>query len=93
MDARTVADRARVLREIATTHGRRFRTALVGHTEEAIVLETRDRASGDLVGLTGNFVEVIFAGPDHLRRRLARVRVTAVGDGAVHGVLEDSRAA
>ena len=93
LDARTVADRARVLREIATTHGRRFRAALVGHTEEAIVLEMRDRASGDLVGLTGNFVEVTFTGPDHLRRRLARVRVTAAAADAVHGVLEASPAA
>jgi hypothetical protein len=57
------------------------------------VLETRDRASGNLVGLTGNFVEVTFAGPDHLRRRLARVRVMAAGEDVVHGVLEDSRAA
>jgi len=93
LEASTVADRARVLREVAAAHGRRFRAALVGHTEDALVLETRDRASGDLVGLTGNFVEVRFAGPDHLRRRLARVRVTAAGDDAVHGVLEDSQAA
>jgi tRNA A37 methylthiotransferase MiaB len=82
-----------VLREVAAAHGRRFRAALVGHTEDALVLETRDRASGDLVGLAGNFVEVRFAGPDHLQHRLARVRVTAAGDDAVHGVLEDSRAA
>jgi threonylcarbamoyladenosine tRNA methylthiotransferase MtaB len=93
LDASTVADRAGVLREVSATHGRRFRAALVGGMEDALVLETRDRASGDLVGLTGNFVEVMFAGPDHLRRRLARVRVTAAGDDAVHGVLEDSLAA
>jgi threonylcarbamoyladenosine tRNA methylthiotransferase MtaB len=93
LDASTVADRARVLREVAAAHGRRFRTALVGRTEDALVLETRDRASGDLVGLTGNFVEVTFAGGDHLRRRLARVRVTAASDAAVHGILEASPAA
>jgi len=93
VDASTVAGRARALREVAAPHGRRFRAALVGRTEDALVLETRERASGNLVGLTGNFVEVTFAGPDHLRRRLARVRVTAAGDDAVQGVLEDSQAA
>jgi len=93
LDASTAAERARVLREVAAAHGRRFRAALVGRTEDALVLETRDRASGDLVGLTGNFVEVTFAGPDHLRRRLARVRVTAASDDAVHGILEASPAA
>jgi threonylcarbamoyladenosine tRNA methylthiotransferase MtaB len=93
VDAATVAERARVLRGVAAAHGRRFRAELVGRSEDALVLETPDRASGDLVGLTGNYVEVTFAGPDHLRRRLARVRVTAVDDDAVRGVLEDARAA
>jgi threonylcarbamoyladenosine tRNA methylthiotransferase MtaB len=93
VDAATVAERARVLREVAAAHGRRFRAELVGRSEDALVLETPDRASGHLVGLTGNYVEVTFAGPDHLRRRLARVRVTAADDDAVHGVLEDARAA
>ena len=93
VDASTIAGRARALREVAAAHGRRFGAALVGRTEDALVLETRERASGNLVGLTGNFVEVTFAGPDHLRRRFARVRVTAAGDDAVQGVLEDSQAA
>ena len=88
-----MAGRARALREVAAAHGRRFRAGLIGRTEDALVLETTDRATGRLVGLTGNYVEVIFAGPDHLRRRPARVRLTAVAGDAVHGVLEEARAA
>jgi hypothetical protein len=57
------------------------------------VLETRDRDSGDLTGLTGNYVEVRFAGPAHLRRRTARVRVTGSGETGTRGVLEDAHAA
>jgi hypothetical protein len=53
----------------------------------------RDRERGDLTGLTGNYVEVTFAGPDHLRRRIARVRVTGADETAARGVLEDARAA
>jgi threonylcarbamoyladenosine tRNA methylthiotransferase MtaB len=93
VDGPTVSARARALRELAAARARRFREALVGRVEEALVLETRDRASGRLVGLTGNFVEVAFAGPDRLRGRLARVRLTAAGERTALGVLEDTQAA
>jgi threonylcarbamoyladenosine tRNA methylthiotransferase MtaB len=93
VDAPTVTERGRILRAIASTQGRRFRTALVGRAEEVLVLETRDRVSGDLVGLTGNYVEVTFHGSDHLRGRTATVRVTEAGDRSARGVLEDACAA
>ena len=51
------------------------------------------RRSGDLTGLTGNYIEVSFAGPEHLRRGVARVRVTQAGEVSASGVLEDARAA
>jgi threonylcarbamoyladenosine tRNA methylthiotransferase MtaB len=83
-----VAERARRLRETAAAHNRRFRRTLVGRSEDVLVLETRDRASGELVGLTGNYVEVIFPGPDDLRRRMARVRVTVAEASRTRGLLE-----
>lgn len=93
VDGRTVAARARRLRELDAARRRAFREAMVGRVEEVLVLETRDRHRGDLTGLTGNYVEVTFAGPEHLRRRVARVRVTAAGEVAASGVLEDAWAA
>jgi len=48
-----------------------FRQGLV-----RMVLETPERATGALVGLTGNYVELTFPGPDGLRCGVARVRVT-----------------
>jgi hypothetical protein len=57
------------------------------------VLERRARGSGDLVGLTGHYAEVRFAGPDALMRRLARVRITEAGGLALRGRLEEGRAA
>ena len=77
VDGRTVSHRARVLRELAREKNLEFRRRLVGSVEEALVLETRDRATGGLTGLTGNYVEVRFDGPGGLPGRLARVRVTA----------------
>jgi threonylcarbamoyladenosine tRNA methylthiotransferase MtaB len=77
VEARTVARRARVLRELAREKNLEFRRGMVGSVEEALVLETPDRATGRLIGLTGNYVEVRFEGPGALRGRLARVRVAA----------------
>jgi threonylcarbamoyladenosine tRNA methylthiotransferase MtaB len=88
LDAGTIAGRARRLRDLAAARNQRFRGTLVGRTEDVLVLETRERVSGDLVGLTGNYVEVTFAGPEHLRRRMALVRVTAAEAAATRGVLE-----
>jgi len=84
LDPRTVTRRSRALRELGRTKSAEFRRRLVGSVEDVLVLETRDRATGALVGLTGNYVEVAFPGPDRLMRSLARIRVTgAQGDRAV----------
>jgi tRNA A37 methylthiotransferase MiaB len=81
------------MRALGEAKAAAFRRSLAGRVEEVLVLETRDRASGELVGLTGTFVEVVFAGPETLVRRLARVRITD-GEGAVlRGRLEQERAA
>jgi threonylcarbamoyladenosine tRNA methylthiotransferase MtaB len=77
VDRATIARRAARLRALGAAKAAAFRLALVGRTEDALVLETRDRATGGLVGLTGQYVEVVFDGPDALMRRVARVRVGA----------------
>jgi len=87
--AATAAERGRRLRDLAAGKNRRFRDGMLGRAEDVLVLEARDRATGDLVGLTGNYMEVTFVGPDRLRRRLTRVRVTAVEAAATRGSLED----
>jgi hypothetical protein len=58
---------------------------MVGAVEDVLVLERRDRATGDLVGLTGQYVEVLFGGPDALMRTTTRVRVTAAGAAVTRG--------
>lgn len=94
LNPHTVTARARQLREVGAARRQEFHAAMVGRTEDVLVLETRDSDSGDLTGLTGNYVEVTFAGPDHLRRRTTHVRVTGAGETTTRGVLlEDERAA
>jgi threonylcarbamoyladenosine tRNA methylthiotransferase MtaB len=72
----TIARRSRELRTLADAKSRAFRQAMIGDIQDVLVLETRDRASGALVGLTGNFVDVAFDGADRLMRTMTRLRVT-----------------
>jgi threonylcarbamoyladenosine tRNA methylthiotransferase MtaB len=84
VDARTIADRGRRLRALGDERKAAFRRAVVGTTQDALVLETRDRRTGRLVGLTGNYVEVVFDGGDELMRSVVRLRIAGVdGDTAL----------
>ena len=76
--SRTAAARSEVLRTLARAKARAFREAMIGRTCDALVLETRDRATGGLVALTGNYVEVVVDGPQSLMRRIVQVRITGV---------------
>lgn len=86
VDRATIARRAARLRALGAAKAAAFRRRLLGRTEDVLVLETRDRATGALVGLTGCYVEVAFDGPDTLMRRVARVRV-AEAEPQLRGVL------
>jgi threonylcarbamoyladenosine tRNA methylthiotransferase MtaB len=87
VDSAMVRRRAARLRALGAARALSFRRSLVGRTEDVLVLETRDRASGARVGLTGNYVEVVFDGPDALTRDVARVRVTGADASTTRGAL------
>jgi threonylcarbamoyladenosine tRNA methylthiotransferase MtaB len=89
----TVTRRAERLRRLGHARNLAFRRRLVGSVREALVLETRDRATGGLVALTDNYVEVTFTGSSDLMRRLVAVRVTGAEPAATHGALAGEAAA
>jgi threonylcarbamoyladenosine tRNA methylthiotransferase MtaB len=93
IDPRTTSRRSRGLRDLGRAKSDEFRRRLVGTSQDVLVLETRDRATGALVGLTGNYVEVAFPGPDRLMRTLARVRVTGAHAERAVGALDATDAA
>ena len=93
LDAATLTRRAASLRALGEAKAAAFRRSLGGRVEDVLVLERRARATGELVGLTGHYAEVRFAGPDALMRRLARVTITEAGGPALRGRLEEDRAA
>ncbi|MBI4242321.1 MAG: tRNA (N(6)-L-threonylcarbamoyladenosine(37)-C(2))-methylthiotransferase MtaB [Candidatus Rokubacteria bacterium] len=82
-----IAQRSKILRQLGRTKSLAFRQRLVGRPGEVVVLESRDRATGFLVGLTGNYVEVLFDGPDSLMREFVTVAVTGVDGGLTWGAL------
>jgi threonylcarbamoyladenosine tRNA methylthiotransferase MtaB len=83
----TITQRSQTLRAAGRTKSEEFRRARVGSVEDVVVLETPDAATGRLVGLTGNYVEVVFAGPAGLVRTIARVRITGVRGSRAIGEL------
>jgi threonylcarbamoyladenosine tRNA methylthiotransferase MtaB len=85
VEARVIARRSAVLRELSERRSLLFRQRMAGETQEVFVLETRDRESDRLVGLTGNYVEIVFDGPDTVMRQMIRVRVTGVTPGRTTG--------
>jgi hypothetical protein len=52
-----------------------------------LVLEQRERETGRLIGLTDNYLELAFTGPDALMRGFAQVRATGPGGARLEGAL------
>jgi len=89
LGSRTITHRSRLLRDIGREKSDEFRRGLIGHVEEALVLETVDRATDGLVGLTGNFVEAVFSGPPRLAGTITRIRLTGVEPDRTLGELAE----
>ena len=85
IEGSTIVRRSRELRALAARKNEAFRESMVGERHDSIVLEHRDRETGALVGLTGNYVEVAFDGPDALLRTMASLRVTDATGASTRG--------
>ena len=72
----TIQERSRTLRALGRAKGLAFRREMIGQQRDVLVLTARDRRTGLLSGLTSNYVEVLFDGPDELARSFARVTIT-----------------
>jgi threonylcarbamoyladenosine tRNA methylthiotransferase MtaB len=83
----TIRQRTTRLRQLGAAKQLAFRRAQVGRELPVLVLEHRERETGRLVGLTDNYVELAFPGPDALMRGFARVRATASGGARLEGTL------
>jgi threonylcarbamoyladenosine tRNA methylthiotransferase MtaB len=85
--AAVIRERSQRLRRLGREKSHAFRRALVGTRREVLVLDARDRRRGLRSGLTSNYVEVLFPGPDDLGRRMATVEIAEVRGDRTHGRL------
>ena len=84
-----IRERSARLRRLGARKNLTFRQGLVGRRREAVVLAARDRRTGLLAGLTDNYVEVLFEGPDTLGRRVVPLTITEARADRTHGQLEE----
>jgi threonylcarbamoyladenosine tRNA methylthiotransferase MtaB len=84
-----IHERSERLRRLGARKSLTFRRGLVGRRREATVLAARDRRTGLLVGLTDNYVEVLFQGPDTLGHRIVTLTITEARADRTHGQLQE----
>jgi len=83
-----VKNRAEVLRQLGIKKSLEFRKEFVGKEVEVHV-ESKPR-NGCLVGITSNYIKVLFRGPSALRGKFAKVRITEVDLNETHGILTNA---
>ena len=74
-----IHERSARLRALGERKNVAFRDRLRGTTQRVLVLKERD-TGGRLVGITGNYAEVLLEGDDSLMNRFAMVRLVEPGD-------------
>lgn len=82
------ARRVQELMRLSDRLGLQFAEDQLGETVTVLV-EQRDRHTGQLSGLTGNYLRVAFDGPDTLRGQLVPLQVQSAGSDGAFGTLLD----
>jgi threonylcarbamoyladenosine tRNA methylthiotransferase MtaB len=90
--AAVIRERSQRLRRLGRDKSHAFRRALVGRASQVLVLDAPDRPTGLLAGLTSNYVEVLFLGPEGLGRQMATVEITEVHGDRTYGRLVEAGA-
>jgi threonylcarbamoyladenosine tRNA methylthiotransferase MtaB len=84
-----IRERSRRLRQLGREKNAAFRRGMIGRQRDVLILAERDRDTGLLSGLTSNYVEVVFDGPEGLARRFARVTITGASVDRTFAALEE----
>jgi threonylcarbamoyladenosine tRNA methylthiotransferase MtaB len=85
--AATRAARCGRLRALSRRKAAALRASMVGQALSVVVQRQRERLSGRLIGLTDNYVEVLFDGDDALLGAAAAVRIVEAGEARALGRL------
>jgi threonylcarbamoyladenosine tRNA methylthiotransferase MtaB len=80
-----VKERCRRMRALGQVKRKRFYEDQVGEKVRVLVEHSRDRLSGLLKGVSGNYIPILMEGSDDLSGRLIEVKIQKVIDGRVFG--------
>ncbi len=82
-----IEERARALRRLSLEKGEKFVRSFVGREVELLVEKERDTATGSFLGLTDNYIRAEVEGPEALKNRLVKARITGMARGRAVAVL------
>ena len=80
-----IKKRCKHLRSIGDAKRRNFYEKFIGATFEVLIEGKRDRATGYLKGLTGNYIPVLLEGGDEFFNQLVEIRLTRIDQRRVFG--------
>jgi threonylcarbamoyladenosine tRNA methylthiotransferase MtaB len=92
VSAAVIRQRSARLRSLGREKNLAFRRRMIGQRRDVVVLAERERETGRLLGLTGNYVEVVFDGPNELARRVVAVTVRDASAERTLASLEEAAA-
>jgi threonylcarbamoyladenosine tRNA methylthiotransferase MtaB len=81
-----IRTRTRRLRGLSRSLRRAFVSRHIGRTVPVLIERQRDRRSGLLVGMSGNYMRVLTEGPDTLQNEIVPVRIEGLEDEMARGV-------
>ena len=90
--AAAIRQRSARLRSLGREKNLAFRRRMIGQRRDVVVLAERERETGRRLGLTGNYVEVVFDGPKELARRIVTVTVRDASAERTLASLEEAAA-
>lgn len=87
VDGETKKERSERLRALGRRKSAQFREKHRGKEAVALVESSRDKETGLLKGLTENYIQVLMEGGDELVNRLVRVKLVALLNRGMQGVV------
>lgn len=84
--------RVEIIKEISKLKYTEFINKNIGKTAEILIEKHRDKTSGNLKGLTGNYLSVqIKSDREDLFNTLQKIKITEYKDGIIYGILTDGQ--
>ncbi len=80
--------RNKILTELAAQKGSEFKQSFIDKEMEILIEKSRDKATGRLKGLTGNYISVLIDAKDDLINEVVKVKITDIsGDNLVGEII------